>query len=284
MIKRMQILVAIMVVCLMGASANADTIDTAAAGNWANTNTWGGGVLPGASDIAKILHAVTITNDAGTVVLISGNSNGSLTMNAGTLTVAGSGSNWNVVGIYSLSNSSTLTFNTLTRCGGTWVIDNSTLTVGGNFQVRTKNPSFYTFRNGATGTFADFQWYDVSASITSEGSLNTLTFDENLIQSADVTVADFVFVMDDTDAALSTFNFTTLDLTLAATWNLIVDVSSWNGVNGRFTLFDADTLTGAFDSVQFIGINAEDDAVTYDYDNGEITLDITPRGMVLVVK
>lgn len=36
------------------------TITTAAAGNWSQTGTWTGAVLPGLGDVAKINHQVTV--------------------------------------------------------------------------------------------------------------------------------------------------------------------------------------------------------------------------------
>jgi len=96
--------------------------------------------------------------------------------------------------------------------------------------------------------------------------------------------------MDGTDVALSTFHYTTLDLTLGTgggtptTWNLVVDATKWSGAKTVFTLFDADTLAGTFNNVTFIGINPDDDVIIYDTDNGDIILDLTPEGLLFIVR
>ncbi len=82
---------------LMAAGANAVNINTAQDGNWAATNTWVGGVVPGSGDQPQVLHVVGITNDVGNVLTLKHDSSASaLTMAGGTLATTHTawGQNW----------------------------------------------------------------------------------------------------------------------------------------------------------------------------------------------
>ncbi|MBT3194543.1 MAG: hypothetical protein HN341_18505, partial [Verrucomicrobia bacterium] len=261
-------------------------ISSVAAGNWTNASTWSS-MVPEADRRASIKHDVTIDSDVGKVDKLLGDGNGSLTMNGGTLDV--DDGDYTSIPVVSLTNGSTLDFNQFARPNGTWTVDGSSLSFGtdaANWKmVEMRYTWDCTLRNGSTFWTPYMSVSgNVTQNITVEGSGNTLNGGYNSNGSG-TGATNFKFVMDDTDAALSTWSFGALDLGLGTrSWNLVVDATEWNGVNGRFTLFDADTLTGTFDSVQFIGISPQDEVITYDYVNGDITLDITPPGMVFVVK
>lgn len=265
-----------------------DTLDrhTIADGNWTNAATWDAGV-PGEPNIAYVNHHVTIDSDVGKVDKLKGDGNGTLTMNGGMLDV--DDGDWTSIPAFSLTNGATLDFNQFARAYGTWTVDGSSLLFGTDAanwkQVELRSDWDCTIRKGSTFWSARMSCSGNGTQIiTSEGAGNTL-YGGSFYGGADTGNTTFKLVMGDTDAALSTWSFDTLDLDLGTrSWNLVVDATKWNGAKTVFTLFDADTLTGEFDNVQLIGMRPEAVSITYDRDSGDIVLDATPEATILVIR
>ena len=180
-------------------------------------------------------------------------------------------------------------FNQFARAYGTWTVDGSSLLFGTDAanwkQVELRSDWDCTIRKGSTFWSARMSCSGNGTQIiTSEGAGNTL-YGGSFYGGADTGNTTFKLVMGDTDAALSTWSFDTLDLDLGTrSWNLVVDATKWNGAKTVFTLFDADTLTGEFDNVQLFGMRPEAVSITYDRDSGDIVLDATPEATILVIR
>jgi len=266
-----------MVVFLMAAGANAVDILTDAHGNWTNATIWVGDVQPGIDDYADLRHDVTITSNVGEVDRLQGTSAGTLTMNGGALYV--DNGDWLAIETVALNNGSSLEFENFVRIRGTWTVDASTLkhgTGGGTWDVVNfrGNDVDMTNRNGASFWTPEIKFFDVrNHAITVDGSGNGVTNGFNSTDG-DAGTMTYTFVMDDTDAAISTFNHTTLNLDLDSyTWNLEVDATAWNGNTTTFTLFDATTLLGAFDSTNIVNATG---SVSNDYVNNRVVLTLVP--------
>ena len=260
-------------------------VTTAMAGNWTNTATWAPGIVPGAGQTAAIKHAVVIDSDVGTIDLLDlGNVIASLSMSDGTLNVSGTATKNVSGGFFDLVNSSLTSAQSYRLVGHVEVtLDNSIFSVddlqdwNGTDTITVSNASTFSvgtkYNMSANGSTNDF---------IIAGAGNSVSVNEHALQSGDnAPVVNWTFVLDDTDDALSTYNYGTLDLLAATngTQDLIVDISAWNGVNSSLALFSGidtnSTLTGEFDNVTILGgIGGE--TVTYDYtDGGAITLNLT---------
>ncbi|MBT3194542.1 MAG: hypothetical protein HN341_18500 [Verrucomicrobia bacterium] len=265
------------------------TISSVTNGNWTNVSIWSS-VVPDAQRTVSIEHDVTIDSVVDDINALTGSAIGNLFMDGGTLTVRNGG--WNGLTAHSLSNGSTLTFNVYTRFQGAVTVDDSMLLFGSVVDFRGGTGVDMTIVNGATFTTPEIKFWDTNNdTIRIEGSGNGVTNGFNSIENTtQARTVNYEFVMDGTDVALSTFHYTTLDLTLGTgggtptTWNLVVDATKWSGAKTVFTLFDADTLAGTFNNVTFIGINPDDDVIIYDTDNGDIILDLTPEGLLFIVR
>jgi len=263
-------------------------IPTVADGNWTNTATWTGGIVPGAANTADINHNVTIDSDVGTVNEIdpANNNTDFITMSNGTLVVTGTAaknfSGGCTMGLYSGSGFTSAQWY---RLGGdvTIIVDNSSFTTD-DLQDQGGSDSI-TVRNGSTFTVSSrYPLGNGTTTFTIEGAGNTVyaSLDEFGVNGTN----NFEFVLDGSDEALSTFTFDTFELTDDGERNLTIDATEWNGVSGTYTLFSGTTLTdgGTFDSVTFVGVSSNTASIAYDYDSDEITLDLTVKGMSLIVK
>jgi len=263
-------------------------IQTVADGNWTNTNTWANGTIPGVGQTADIDHNVTIDSNVGTINLLNPSNNDTdfITLSNGTLVVAGSSAmNFTDGATLGLYAGSSFTSAQWYRLGGdvAIIVDDSSFTTddlqdqGGSDAITVRNGSTFTVSsryplgNGTTTFRIEGGGNTVYASLDELGANGTNNFE---------------FVLDGTDEALSTFTFDTFELTDDGERNLTIDATEWNGVSATYTLFSGTTLTdaGTFDSVTFVGVSSNTASIAYDYDNDLITLDLTVKGMSLIVK
>ena len=262
-------------------------IATIADGNWTNSATWANGTVPGAANTADINHNIIIDSDVGSVNLFNPDNNNTdfITMSNGTLVVTG-GTAMNFRGTtFGLYDGSSFTSAQWYRLVGdvAIIVDGSSF-IADDLQDNGGSDTI-TVRNGSTFTVSSrYPLNNGTTTFSIEGAGNTVY--ASLDEFGASGIQNFVFKLDNTDAALSTFTFDTLNLTADGTRNLIIDATDWNKKTKTFTLFSGTTLTdgGTFDSVQLIGISGGAERIIYDYENDRIMLDVTPMGTVILIQ
>ena len=264
----------------MAAQVHAAVITSVADGAWSAGTTWNlNPAVPTAGDTVDIKHAVTMSGGTTSIGKLKGNKNtGILTLTGAAELTQTLGGHWNEIGKMSILNGSVMTFNSGNRARGTLIVTDSTFTTTGVQDFRGTSSVFdnaHSYTN-STISIGTLKFWD-DASINSIGSLNNLTIGSN--NGIATSTKTFGFEMDNQDAALSTFNYTTLDLNLDGTWNLEIDVTDYNSANNSFVLFDAtNTITGTFDNVSIMdGLTDVSADWTVGYTGTQVTLTAVPE-------
>src|SRR5208283_3083659 len=157
-------LILVILVTFMGASASQGVtrLTTASGGNWTNTLTWSGGVVPASTDNAVILAGASVTvtaNATANSIIFSNNAAGTatLTVNSGiTLTVTSG-----------ITNQNGGSINTSVLIQGAGTINCASLTVGG---TTTPTPTSSDFTATMTSTISNLS---VSGNLTVKALYNS---------------------------------------------------------------------------------------------------------------
>jgi hypothetical protein len=248
------------------------TIYTVSDGNWTNPAIWTAEIVPGADQTADINHDITIDSDVGSVfgLHVQNGNTDFITMSNGTLVVTRTGwynfADGCVMGLY---NGSSLTMAQSYRLAGdiAVIVDDSSFIT---YSLQDQGGSdTITIRNGSTFQVDDrYILGNGTTTFNVEGAGNSVyaSLDEFGVNGTN----NFVFKLDATDDALSTFTYDKFELTDDGTRNLIIDAADWNEVNDTFTLFsgvDTNTsvLAGTFSSVT---VTNGSGSIAYDYTLG----------------
>lgn len=130
--------------------AQAAAITSAQSGNWSNTATWTGGVVPGDGDTVTVLHACNV--DVNTTVgaltgvgltISDATHSGSVTVNQGiTLTMASLTTSATGIALY--SNTASITSTLTLEAGSTLVLNNNKISLGNGIAITRGSAYFVT--------------------------------------------------------------------------------------------------------------------------------------------
>lgn len=146
----------LLLVLAFGAVGQAATIKAKQAGNWSNANTWGGGVLPGTSDIADAnSFTVAIDQDITCIQIDTKTTGGGFTVNTARTITAD-------------VNAGTSTCLTASHTSG------NTLTINGNI-IGGSSVSAQGLRNNSTGAVAITGYVKGGSAASTYGFFNVST-------------------------------------------------------------------------------------------------------------
>jgi hypothetical protein len=134
----MKIALALLTVAL---AVQAASITSAQSGNWADSTTWSGGVVPGNGDTAILANGFTVTIPAGTYVVVGS----SPADDTGTPAIACSGNTG--TGVLTI-NGTLVVRGPVTQCNSVWTAGAGAVIVHDSSQAATPSTANYTWRVG----------------------------------------------------------------------------------------------------------------------------------------